>query len=455
MTFMQEAPACSKCGKEMVLKTAKKGENVGHDFWGCSGFPDCRNTLNYSDDEATQNKEIEPDKTIFNDNIKLPIDLVAREKYRGYNVRFFQTVAIPFAMQKSINSNHELAMKLQKQSVWRLDLPHCSNRRRISNIEKLVFAQANKLLTRGMVTLISPYAESRLQEYYGLKANHAEVINDFDFMWDHINLPNQSDLWFDGNGTEKKFYEEILPSILGQGYSHHVIPQVQFLSLIKNVEIINDNEMYQRIDFLVSYDNIKAVVEIDGDEYQQHDQLDQQRDELLIRNGYRTFRIPNHEIQSGLGINLIKLTEELTGNKYIASNNYSSYKKYLISAKLVHQIELSIIETMMNGIIDKSNNTALVLKSRALEPKNIEEICSVVNHDLKELFENLNILYGTNNNNFTFSLQLYNKEKPSSLIISFDDSFQDENPVCYISDLFFDGVILQESRCVDDCASTM
>jgi len=33
---------CPKCGKSMVLRTAKKGANSGNKFWGCSGFPTCR-----------------------------------------------------------------------------------------------------------------------------------------------------------------------------------------------------------------------------------------------------------------------------------------------------------------------------------------------------------------------------------------------------------------------------
>ena len=31
-----------KCGKFMILRTAKKGDNIGKQFWGCSGFPACR-----------------------------------------------------------------------------------------------------------------------------------------------------------------------------------------------------------------------------------------------------------------------------------------------------------------------------------------------------------------------------------------------------------------------------
>lgn len=33
-------PACPACGKPMRRRHSKKG-----DFWGCSGYPDCRGTL--------------------------------------------------------------------------------------------------------------------------------------------------------------------------------------------------------------------------------------------------------------------------------------------------------------------------------------------------------------------------------------------------------------------------
>lgn len=37
-----EAPRCPKCGREMVLRTAKSGANQGGQFWGCSRYPQCR-----------------------------------------------------------------------------------------------------------------------------------------------------------------------------------------------------------------------------------------------------------------------------------------------------------------------------------------------------------------------------------------------------------------------------
>lgn len=37
-----KAPACPKCGKPMALRTAQKGKNAGKQFWGCTGYPECK-----------------------------------------------------------------------------------------------------------------------------------------------------------------------------------------------------------------------------------------------------------------------------------------------------------------------------------------------------------------------------------------------------------------------------
>ena len=38
-------PVCPKCKVPMVLRTAKKGANVGSSFWGCAQYPRCRQTV--------------------------------------------------------------------------------------------------------------------------------------------------------------------------------------------------------------------------------------------------------------------------------------------------------------------------------------------------------------------------------------------------------------------------
>jgi hypothetical protein len=39
-----EHPLCPRCGKEMVLRTARRGPRAGNQFWGCSGYPQCKAT---------------------------------------------------------------------------------------------------------------------------------------------------------------------------------------------------------------------------------------------------------------------------------------------------------------------------------------------------------------------------------------------------------------------------
>lgn len=39
-----QAIACPVCAKSMVRRTAKRGANAGREFWGCTGYPDCRGT---------------------------------------------------------------------------------------------------------------------------------------------------------------------------------------------------------------------------------------------------------------------------------------------------------------------------------------------------------------------------------------------------------------------------
>ena len=41
---MDEEKTCPLCGKELRMRIARKGPGAGKQFWGCSGFPDCKYT---------------------------------------------------------------------------------------------------------------------------------------------------------------------------------------------------------------------------------------------------------------------------------------------------------------------------------------------------------------------------------------------------------------------------
>ncbi|MFA5203380.1 MAG: four helix bundle suffix domain-containing protein [Lentisphaeria bacterium] len=37
-----DAPVCPECGKPMHKRQARSGKNAGREFWGCTGYPDCK-----------------------------------------------------------------------------------------------------------------------------------------------------------------------------------------------------------------------------------------------------------------------------------------------------------------------------------------------------------------------------------------------------------------------------
>jgi four helix bundle suffix protein len=38
-------PECPRCGRPMALRTARGGRNPGSQFWGCTGFPECKGVI--------------------------------------------------------------------------------------------------------------------------------------------------------------------------------------------------------------------------------------------------------------------------------------------------------------------------------------------------------------------------------------------------------------------------
>ena len=38
----EDAPPCPECGKPMHRRKARNGKNAGREFWGCTGYPECK-----------------------------------------------------------------------------------------------------------------------------------------------------------------------------------------------------------------------------------------------------------------------------------------------------------------------------------------------------------------------------------------------------------------------------
>lgn len=53
-----DTPECPKCHKHMVKRSAKKGKNIGDEFWGCSDFPKCRSVIAIDNAPMPKNEKI-------------------------------------------------------------------------------------------------------------------------------------------------------------------------------------------------------------------------------------------------------------------------------------------------------------------------------------------------------------------------------------------------------------
>lgn len=54
--YNADTPECPRCKKAMVKRSAKKGKNIGNEFWGCSDFPKCKGVIKIDKDVAPQEK---------------------------------------------------------------------------------------------------------------------------------------------------------------------------------------------------------------------------------------------------------------------------------------------------------------------------------------------------------------------------------------------------------------
>jgi ssDNA-binding Zn-finger/Zn-ribbon topoisomerase 1 len=112
----------------MVLKTARKGNFKGKQFYGCSTYPACKGILNIDETENhgnrnTSNPKINNPFDDYDSFINLPVFLQAREKFPNYQVRFYETLAVSSDALEDINIKGDYRSDLSKFSQWRLDYP--------------------------------------------------------------------------------------------------------------------------------------------------------------------------------------------------------------------------------------------------------------------------------------------------------------------------------------------
>ena len=439
---------CPICGSEMILKTARKGKNAGKQFYGCSQWKvtGCKGIVNIDDSDQTNTQDSQQTSNSQNDNseIDLPIFLNARAKSNNFQVRFVETVALPKTLLENIFQNKVKRDDLKYKNQWRIDFP-LSRSDILNEQQRQIFLVAHKILTRGRITQTSPYIEKSVLDLFGLDYQSSKKFLDLAYLDNLFTNDDLSKYYLDGFGTEHLFFLKVLPQILGENYKKYVLPQVELSSLIGDDISQIDN---RRVDFLITIGDKKIVVELEGTEHEEHTDSDRQREELLIKNGYEVFRIKNEEIQNQVGVNFQRFIDSIPKPIHEEKEATSNEALYLLSIKIIHQIQITLLEAILNGHIelDKNSITYFDVNSLTLDKELQYKLINIAQADFQEIIYNLSKIYNYKIDVGSLAIRPINQNVTDGIIISYNSGLVANKPVYIIQDIAFPNSIAQLDR---------
>lgn len=426
-----DTPKCPICGAEMVLRQAHQGRFAGKMFYGCSRYPKCKSIVNLDDDTEESPVSYNTENSNSEINHYIPTQIIAKPYYRGYNVTFCQSISIPYAILQMINNEEIITNDLKKYSQYRLDY-NINNTVLSNSTMKDVFTLMKKILTRGTITISSKNLEKELENIF-IVNDYKDFNNDCYFV--HKTILENRNIDFDNSVYEEKFYYETLKELLGNYYNNFVIPQVSLESLVDSDKISNSIEQ-RRVDFLLTLNNESYVIELDGDEHNNHKERDVDRDNALIKEGYNVIRIPNRDdFYNALSIRLGNIDLP----KY-ATRNLSNTEKLIVTLKMSHQIMIALIEALLSGYDYNNSKIYLNFSSNFINPDNELKICKAIQNEFNDLLLHVSNLFSFNESPLRFEFMPY-KKKSDGLIISFNEVCIDKSNSIVISDIIINKII--------------
>ena len=419
---------CPKCNSPMIKRTAKRGMFAGSMFWGCSNYPRCKYIVNIDEEENNAEIEVSANNSLQTDgNFELPnrnsINYRALP-YSSYEyMEGFGSIGVSDNLLDDINNEIIDESAIIFNSNFRIDFSSKKNNR-ITVKQKQICSLALRLICRGVITRNSAKIETFVQEIF---SNNGKTT---------FSIPKTSCYQYDSE-LEFNFAENILSEVLGEDWKKYTETQVFISSLIHDKNRFFD----QRVDFLVSNGYRDFIIELDGEEHEQHEDKDKERDDFLRRNGFNIIRIPNEDVISNRTKIIDYLKEVINIAEFTKNNSLQiSLNDYL--HKIIHQTQVAIITGLINTYIENESYICIEY------PKELtfddEIISKYILDDIKELLDYFCNLYGEP---LFFSCN-YKKGIEADTIISFDN--EKETSDILISDIYINKRLKNRiSSCMD------
>lgn len=442
---------CPKCGSSMVLRTARRGRNTGGQFYGCSRYPKCNETLpadsvppsidySMSENDKEEQSFVE---TAF------PRSLVGRAKFHNYQVRFVESVALPIDWLEAITTTDFVNPKaLLALSQWRVDFPIIPSRYTLDEDHRRVISIIEKILTRGRITLLPHSLEESIQAVFSESSHLEPSLSVLDSCSWNDNQSTYEHAWLDST-EESIFYHDILPTLLGQSWHQFVIPQVEISSLLSPGQAI-DSSFSQRVDFamFLPWSGDSIIVEIDGAQHAQHSGADLERDVHLEQAGHIVIRIPAHEIQSRNGPKLAFLQERFASakqNQTLPSTSDDT-AALIRASRIAHQIQLVILQAIQLGLLhpEKLDSWHIVSDLDQLSFLNKNTAATLLNQsavEFVELYARLYRLYSVasllDQPRTSLLCDHHTGADDDEICICFSDKSSSSAPSFYVQNIYF------------------
>jgi ATP-dependent DNA helicase RecQ len=326
----------------MRLRTARRGPNAGNQFWGCSRYPACKATVEFTATPSDGDPRIQTASAPAAPPLAFPVHVAAAPRERQGQSAFFQACGLPAPFVEHLHTAGADRSLVRAAAQWRLDfpLPHAEG---VPPEDRNVIAVAESLLARGATPLCSPALERTLGPAAVPPDEPERVI---EAMRRVVLAPTCRfrPLRFD-SPEERAVFEWVLALVDREGLPWSLVPQIELASITSAIDPL----AAERGDLLLVHaERDPVVVEVDGSEHDAHIDRDEERDRALEAAGVRVVRVRASEARDGRGPNLDMLKQILLdGRRDLPPETELS--RIVRWCKYFHQLQLSLLTALRGG----------------------------------------------------------------------------------------------------------
>lgn len=333
--------ACPKCGSPMRLRTPRRGPNAGKQFWGCSRYPVCKATVEFTStashaDPAIKRTSSPPAPRDF------PVHIVAAPRQPRGQTTFFQVCGLPAGFVEHLHIADADRSLIRAAAQWRLDYP-LPDREGVPPEDRNVIAVAESLLTRGATPFCSPSLERALGSA-AAPPDEPELVIEAMRRVALAPTCRFRPLRFD-SPEERAVFEWVMALVEREGLPWSLVPQVELASITSAI----DPQAAERGDLLLVHAECdRVLVEVDGSEHDAHTERDEGRDRALEKAGVRVVRVRASEARDrrGPGFDMLKQIL-LDGRRDLPPETELS--RTVRWCKYFHQVQLSLLTALRGG----------------------------------------------------------------------------------------------------------